>query len=295
MRAKIIILMLFCAISSMAQRQEVPLKEWKFSTDGKNWKAVSVPHIDKSVSGKCYYRTNCGFENKYTHAELLFSRQQKDLKVRADGWRLHHGENGSRGFRIDASQVFAPKEYVKVPGMLDGPGMMRELMKEFPIEIEKEDGTLDCDVSLVASGLQGYETRIDNWSVTVAVLSVNAQKAVVEVSATPLDTWPKDSLSFTIYSPDDKYVTHEIVPAKSGEPSTVRLEIDNPQLSTDKKSYTYEVDLSLFATANSFKTGQPEAVPRDSYRKAFTIKAAPMASHPAFGKERPGRKKKTRR
>lgn len=301
-RTKILVLMLFCAISTMAQRQEVPLEGWICSQDGKNWNKVT-PALAKKMKGKeCRYRCIGIVENKFEHAELQFESPMKDADITVNGEKIKDGERSSKGYRVDVSNIFRQERVlerrVELPNgeqMLDGPGMMKEVEKQAVVEVETKENFLSRPVKLVASGLQGYGTRIDDWSVSARTLSSSASVAVVEVSATPLDAAPKDSLSFTIYSPDDKYVTHEIVPAKSGEPSTVRLEIANPQLSTDKKSYTYEVDLSLFATANSFKTGQPEAVPRDSYRKAFTIKAAPMASHPAFGKERPGRKKKARR
>lgn len=87
-------------------------------------------------------------------------------------------------------------------------------------------------------------------------------------------------------------VAYDIVPASSGKPAVVQLTIKNPTFPAKGVAATYEVDISLFATAKNFSTGKPEADSRDSYRLPFTIKAAPMASHPAFGKGKKSKKVK---
>ena len=277
-RTKILVLMLFCAISTMAQRQEVPLEGWICSQDGKNWNKVT-PALAKKMKGKeCRYRCIGIVENKFEHAELQFEAPMKDADITVNGEKIKDGERSSKGYRVDVSNIFRQERVlerrVELPNgeqMLDGPGMMKEVEKQAVVEVETKENFLSRPVKLVASGLQGYGTRIDDWSVSARTLSSSASVAVVEVTATPLGTWAKDSLSFTAYSPADQMVAYDIVPASSGKPAVVQLTIKNPTFPAKGVAATYEVDISLFATAKNFSTGKPEADSRDSFRLPFTI------------------------
>lgn len=240
-----------------------------------------TPALAKKMKGKeCRYRCIGIVENKFEHAELQFEAPMKDADITVNGEKIKDGERSSKGYRVDVSNIFQQarvlERRVELPDgvqMLDGPGMVKEVEKQAVIEVETKENFLSRPVKLVASGLQGYGTRIDDWSVSARTLSSSASEAVVEVTATPLNTWAKDSLSFTAYSPADKMVAYDIVPASSGKPALVQLTIKNPTFPAKGVAATYEVDISLFATVKNFSTGKPEADSRDSYRLPFTIKA----------------------
>lgn len=279
-RTKILVLMLFCAISSMAQRQEVPLEGWICSQDGKHWEKATPALVKKMKGKECTYRCITFVENKFEHAELIFDMPLKDADITVNDEKIKEGERSSKGYRVDVSNIFQQvrvlERRVELPNgeqMLDGPGMIKEVEKRAVIEVETKENFLSRPVKLVASGLQGYNTRIDDWSVSARTLSATASEAVVEVTATPLNTWSKDSLSFTAYSPADKMVAYDIVPASSGKPAVVQLTIKNPTFPAKGVAATYEVDIAVFATAKNFSTGKPEAQSRDSFRLPFTIKA----------------------
>ena len=284
MRTKLLCLTCFVAVAAMAQRQEVNLTEWQYSQDGKNKKLVSVPYKGKGGT----YLTRALVKNEYEYAELQFGKPLKGADIYINGKKLGKGETSDKGYRVDASVIFQEVNIItKTPDgqkMLDGPRMVHEIQKEAVIKVETDEA-LNCPVKLVCSGMVGYGTRIDDWSVYARTVSADADKAVIEIGAKALRTWGNDSLSFTVYSPADKFVAYAVTNAKNDKVSTVQIEIPHPQLSTKNAAATYEVDIALFATAKNFSTGKPEAHSRDSYRLPFIIKGTATK-----GKKKKGKK-----
>ena len=130
-------MLVLVATAALAQRQEINLKKWQFSHDGKTWEEVVIPHdwaiggpFDKKWDLQCvaieqngeteateksgrsgalpwigegHYRTQIVIPDGFSHGELVFDGAMSEPVVKVNGEVAGEWKYGYNAFRIDIS------------------------------------------------------------------------------------------------------------------------------------------------------------------------------------------------
>ena len=259
------ILALLCAASGGAQtRQEMTLNEgWQFSRDGHSWQTVSVPH-DWAISGpfdkkwdlqvvaieqngetqateksgrsgalpwigEGHYKQLFTIPSNFSgHAELVFDGAMAEPTVKVNGRKAGYWAYGYNTFRVDVT-----------PFIIKGQNSLEVDLQNLEESSRWYPGAgIYRPVKLVLTGKQ----HLDRWGCYFRTLSIEADKAEVEVTATAeggnaIEVSILDNMGQTLAS------AHNDI--EKGGPTCTTMEVANPQLWSPEHPYLYTLRVQL--------------------------------------------------
>ena len=259
------ILALLCAASGGAQtRQEMTLNEgWQFSRDGHSWQTVSVPH-DWAISGpfdkkwdlqvvaieqngetqateksgrsgalpwigEGHYKQLFTIPSDFSgHAELVFDGAMAEPTVKVNGRKAGYWAYGYNTFRVDVT-----------PFIIKGQNSLEVDLQNLEESSRWYPGAgIYRPVKLVLTGKQ----HLDRWGCYFRTLSIEADKAEVEVTATAeggnaIEVSILDNMGQTLSS------AHNDI--EKGGPTCTTMEVANPQLWSPEHPYLYTLRVQL--------------------------------------------------
>ena len=256
---------LLVSLSVSAQRQEIMLSDnWQFSHDRQSWETVSVPHdwaiagpFDKKWDlqvvrieqngekeateksgrsgalpwiGEGYYRRLFRVPSQYAHAELVFDGAMAEPTVFVNGQKAGYWAYGYNTFRVDVTP------FIKKDG---GDNLLEVSLKNLEESSRWYPGAgIYRPVTLVLSG----QSRLDRWGTYFRTLSIDGQKAEVEVSAKAVGT---GAIEVSLINERGHVVVsaHNDVD-KEGQICTT-MEVDNPQLWSPEQPNLYRLRIQL--------------------------------------------------
>ena len=256
---------LLVSLSVSAQRQEITLSDnWQFSHDRQSWETVSVPHdwaiagpFDKKWDlqvvrieqngekeateksgrsgalpwiGEGYYRRLFRVPSQYAHAELVFDGAMAEPTVFVNGQKAGYWAYGYNTFRVDVTP------FIKKDG---GDNLLEVSLKNLEESSRWYPGAgIYRPVTLVLSG----QSRLDRWGTYFRTLSIDGQKAEVEVSAKAVGT---GAIEVSLINEKGHVVVsaHNDVD-KEGQICTT-MEVDNPQLWSPEQPNLYRLRIQL--------------------------------------------------
>ncbi len=273
MRVQCLLSFVLVAIGAMAQSHlEINLSEgWEFSRDKVNWQSVTVPH-DWAISGpfdkkwdlqvvaikengedvateksgrsgalpwigKGYYKTTFSVPVSYKHVQLVLDGAMADPRVYVNGREAGHWAYGYNAFIVDVSP------YIHADGRANDLEVILENKEEsnrwYP------GGGIYRPVKLVMT--QGFNA-LDTWGMYVRTLSIDADKATLQVehqleAGSSLD-WDYQ-LIITLTDASGKVVaTKRTVPDGMGH-FAAQLTVDHPSLWSPESPYLYYISTTL--------------------------------------------------
>ena len=259
------ILALLCAASGGAQtRQEMTLNEgWQFSRDGHSWQTVSVPH-DWAISGpfdkkwdlqvvaieqngetqateksgrsgalpwigEGHYKQLFTIPSDFSgHAELVFDGAMSEPTVKVNGRKAGYWAYGYNTFRVDVT-----------PFIIKGQNSLEVDLQNLEESSRWYPGAgIYRPVKLVLTGKQ----HLDRWGCYFRTLSIEADKAEVEVTATAEGG---NAIEVSILDNKGQTLASAHNDIKKGGPTCTTMEVANPQLWSPEHPYLYTLRVQL--------------------------------------------------
>ena len=259
------ILALLCAASGGAQtRQEMTLNEgWQFSRDGHSWQTVSVPH-DWAISGpfdkkwdlqvvaieqngetqateksgrsgalpwigEGHYKQLFTIPSNFSgHAELVFDGAMAEPTVKVNGRKAGYWAYGYNTFRVDVT-----------PFIIKGQNSLEVDLQNLEESSRWYPGAgIYRPVKLVLTGKQ----HLDRWGCYFRTLSIEADKAEVEVTATAEGG---NAIEVSILDNKGQTLASAHNDIKKGGPTCTTMEVANPQLWSPEHPYLYTLRVQL--------------------------------------------------
>lgn len=214
------------------ERREINLKTWEFSRDNKSWEQVQIPHdwaiagpFDKKWDlqrvaieqngeteateksgrsgalpwiGEGWYRTTVDIPQGYEAAELVFDGAMAEPRVSINGQEAGYWAYGYNAFRVDVTP-FMKQQPTSITSELDISVHLQnveESSRWYP------GAGLYRPVKLVLTP----KTHIDDWSIYVRTMSIDKDKAVVDVEAKVVNP-VKGLAKISLTSPDGRSVS----------------------------------------------------------------------------------------
>jgi len=259
------ILALLCAASGGAQtRQEMTLNEgWQFSRDGHSWQTVSVPH-DWAISGpfdkkwdlqvvaieqngetqateksgrsgalpwigEGHYKQLFTIPSNFSgHAELVFDGAMAEPTVKVNGRKAGYWAYGYNTFRVDVT-----------PFIIKGQNSLEVDLQNLEESSRWYPGAgIYRPVKLVLTGKQ----HLDRWGCYFRTLSIEADKAEVEVTATAEGG---NAIEVSILDNKGQTLASAHNDIEKGGPTCTTMEVANPQLWSPEHPYLYTLRVQL--------------------------------------------------
>ena len=259
------ILALLCAASGGAQtRQEMTLNEgWQFSRDGHSWQTVSVPH-DWAISGpfdkkwdlqvvaieqngetqateksgrsgalpwigEGHYKQLFTIPSDFSvHAELVFDGAMAEPTVKVNGRKAGYWAYGYNTFRVDVT-----------PFIIKGQNSLEVDLQNLEESSRWYPGAgIYRPVKLVLTGKQ----HLDRWGCYFRTLSIEADKAEVEVTATAEGG---NAIEVSILDNKGQTLASAHNDIEKGGPTCTTMEVANPQLWSPEHPYLYTLRVQL--------------------------------------------------
>ena len=259
------ILALLCAASGGAQtRQEMTLNEgWQFSRDGHSWQTVSVPH-DWAISGpfdkkwdlqvvaieqngetqateksgrsgalpwigEGHYKQLFTIPSNFSgHAELVFDGAMAEPTVKVNGRKAGYWAYGYNTFRVDVT-----------PFIIKGQNSLEVDLQNLEESSRWYPGAgIYRPVKLVLTGKQ----HLDRWGCYFRTLSIEADKAEVEVTATAEGC---NAIEVSILDNKGQTLASAHNDIEKGGPTCTTMEVANPQLWSPEHPYLYTLRVQL--------------------------------------------------
>ena len=278
MKLKTLTLLLLCSTAAWAQRQEINLKEWKFSHDGKSWEQVQVPHdwaiagpFDKKWDlqrvaieqngeteateksgrsgalpwiGEGFYETDVAIPSGFNHAELVFDGAMSEPEVTVNGHVAGGWKYGYNAFRVDVS-----------PWVKKSPMHIRVHLKNMEESSRWYPGAgLYRPVKLVLAGANKHKARLDEWGTFVRTTQLGEGRAELEMDA-KVDGFKAGrnvKVLFNLLDSDGnpiKYTTAAIA-ADGTSHATLSLsapkDVERIHAWTPETPYLYQVEVMLY-------------------------------------------------
>ena len=272
MKLKLLFVALFLSQLLVAQtRREIQLKTWEFSRDNKVWNKVQVPHdwaiagpFDKKWDlqrvaitqngeteateksgrsgalpwiGEGWYRCRVEIPEGYEAAELVFDGAMAEPRVTINGQDAGYWAYGYNAFRVDATP------YMKA-GKLDiGVHLqnLEESSRWYP------GAGLYRPVTLILT----QKAHFDDWSLYARTMSIDGDKAELEVEGKIVNASGNMVVSLTLSSPDGKQ--HTGSGPKRLEPDGkfyAKFIVKDPKLWSPETPYLYSIRAAVYDQGN---------------------------------------------
>ena len=246
---------------SAQTRREVNLKTWEFSRDNKTWEKVQIPHdwaiagpFDKKWDlqkvaitqngeteateksgrsgalpwiGEGWYRTSIDVPAGYEAAELVFDGAMAEPRVTINGEEAGYWAYGYNAFRVDATP------YVK-SGRMDITVHLQnveESSRWYP------GAGLYRPVTLVLMP----KTHIADWSLYARTMTVENDKAIVEVEYKVVNPDKNMVGTVTLFSPDGRTAGGHDIRIEHDGKVYAKFTIRNPKLWSPETPYLYKI------------------------------------------------------
>ena len=252
-------------------RREVNLKTWEFSRDKQTWTKVNIPHdwaiagpFDKKWDlqkvaitqngeteateksgrsgalpwiGEGWYRTTVEVPQGYDAAELVFDGAMAEPRVSINGMETAYWAYGYNAFRVDVSRFLTSPPTT----------VTRELDIDVHLQNLEESSRwypgagLYRPVKLVLT----QKTHLDDWSIFVRTVSLEDDKALLDIDAKVINAGPGMMGYISLQTPDGKSVGGGNVPINDDGTFHMRWVVRKPQLWTPETPclYTVRVDV----------------------------------------------------
>ena len=243
-------------------RKEMSLKRWQFSRDGLLWQQVEIPH-DWAISGpfdkkwdlqvvaieqngekeateksgrsgalpwigEGRYKTTFRVPSAYKHAELVFDGAMAEPTVYVNGKKAGYWAYGYNTFRVDAT-----------PYLNGGDNLVEVSLKNVEESSRWYPGAgLYRPVKLVLTGA----ARIDPWRTYFRTLSIDGDKAEVEVST---KTQGGGAVEVSIINRQGHVVAAAHNDVDPDGQTCTTLEIEKPELWSPESPYLYKLRVQL--------------------------------------------------
>ena len=252
-------------------RREVNLKTWEFSRDKQTWTKVNIPHdwaiagpFDKKWDlqkvaitqngeteateksgrsgalpwiGEGWYRTTVEVPQGYDAAELVFDGAMAEPRVSINGMETAYWAYGYNAFRVDVSRFLTSPPTT----------VTRELDIDVHLQNLEESSRwypgagLYRPVKLVLT----QKTRLDDWSIFVRTVSLEDDKALLDIDAKVINAGPGMMGYISLQTPDGKSVGGGNVPINDDGTFHMRWVVRKPQLWTPETPYLYTVRVDV--------------------------------------------------
>ena len=248
------------------QRREINLKTWDFSRDSLSWQQVEIPHdwaiagpFDKKWDlqrvaiaqngeteaseksgrsgslpwiGEGWYRTSVTIPEGYEAAELVFDGAMSEPRVTVNGTEAGYWAYGYNAFRVDATP------WLKA-GKLDiGVHLknVEESSRWYP------GAGLYRPVKLVLT----QKTHFDEWGIFARTMSIDKDKAVVEVEAQLVN--PGKGVAQVFLTGPDGHVVGSSGDTRIEHDGKVyaKFTVENPLLWSPETPYLYTVRVEVY-------------------------------------------------
>ncbi len=265
LRLQTLLLCLVITLAAAAQRQKFNLRHWQFSRDKVNWQAVVVPH-DWAISGpfdkkwdlqnvaieqngetqateksgrsgalpwigEGHYKTTVHIEEPVQHAELIFDGAMSEPVVKINGQEAGRWAYGYNAFRIDATSFLKVGENTievdlnnveESSRWYPGAGLYR------PVELELTP-----------------KLYIDSWNTFVRTLSIEGDKAMINVSAKVVEAEGDCQVKVQVMDDEGQVVAQKKERVDITRQISVDLAVPQPQLWSPESPYLYTLNVSL--------------------------------------------------
>ena len=269
---KLILVMLLLAQVAMGQtRREINLKAWEFSRDHQSWTQVQIPHdwaiagpFDKQWDlqrvaieqngeteateksgrsgalpwiGEGWYRTTVEIPQGFDAAELVFDGAMAEPRVSVNGQEAGYWAYGYNAFRVDVSRFLTSPPTT----------VTRELDIDVHLQNLEESSRwypgagLYRPVKLVLT----QKTHLDDWSIFVRTVSLEDDKALLDIDAKVINAGPGMMGYISLQTPDGKSVGGGNVPINDDGTFHMRWVVRKPQLWTPETPYLYTVRVDV--------------------------------------------------
>ena len=252
-------------------RREVNLKTWEFSRDKQTWTKVNIPHdwaiagpFDKKWDlqkvaitqngeteateksgrsgalpwiGEGWYRTTVEVPQGYEAAELVFDGAMAEPRVSINGMETAYWAYGYNAFRVDVTP-FLTKQPTSLTSELDISVHLQnveESSRWYP------GAGLYRPVKLVLT----QKTHLDDWSIFVRTVSLEDDKALLDIDAKVINAGPGMMGYISLQTPDGKSVGGGNVPINDDGTFHMRWVVRKPQLWTPETPYLYTVRVDV--------------------------------------------------
>lgn len=253
------------------ERREINLKTWEFSRDNKSWEQVQIPHdwaiagpFDKKWDlqrvaieqngeteateksgrsgalpwiGEGWYRTTVDIPQGYEAAELVFDGAMAEPRVSINGQEAGYWAYGYNAFRVDVTP-FMKQQPTSITSELDISVHLQnveESSRWYP------GAGLYRPVKLVLTP----KTHIDDWSIYVRTMSIDKDKAVVDVEAKVVNP-VKGLAQISLTSPDGRSVSSGDISIEPDGKIYATLNVANPELWTPETPYLHQVTVQVY-------------------------------------------------
>lgn len=253
------------------ERREINLKTWEFSRDNKSWEQVQIPHdwaiagpFDKKWDlqrvaieqngeteateksgrsgalpwiGEGWYRTTVDIPQGYEAAELVFDGAMAEPRVSINGQEAGYWAYGYNAFRVDVTP-FMKQQPTSITSELDISVHLQnveESSRWYP------GAGLYRPVKLVLTP----KTHIDDWSIYVRTMSIDKDKAVVDVEAKVVNP-VKGLAKISLTSPDGRSVSSGDISIEPDGKIYATLNVANPELWTPETPYLHQVTVQVY-------------------------------------------------
>ena len=272
--------LLLSATAFGQQRREIQLKTWEFSRDNSTWKQVVIPHdwaiagpFDKKWDlqtvrieqngekqateksgrsgalpwiGEGWYRTTIDIPQGYEAAELVFDGAMAEPRVTINGQEAGYWAYGYNAFRIDATP------YLKAGKLAINVHLqnVEESSRWYP------GAGLYRPVKLVLT----QKTFIDEWSIFARTMSIDKDKATVEVEARVVNP-QKGAAQIFLTAPDGQTASSGDTRIEADGKVYAKFQVKNPQLWSPETPNLYQVKVEVYKNhhelldSKSIKTG----------------------------------------
>ena len=270
MKLKALFVFLLSGLSASAQeRCEINLKTWEFSRDQQTWTKVQIPHdwaiagpFDKKWDlqrvaitqngeteateksgrsgalpwiGEGWYRCTVDIPRGYEAAELVFDGAMAEPRVSVNGQEAGYWAYGYNAFRVDATPYLAN-------GRMDiGVHLqnVEESSRWYP------GAGLYRPVKLVLT----QKTHIDDWSLYVRTMTIDADKAVVEAEAKVINAGNDMVALMTLVSPDGQEVGSKDLRMAADGKVYAKFTVKAPKLWSPETPYLYILETKVLKGA----------------------------------------------
>ena len=270
MKLKALFVFLLSGLSASAQeRCEINLKTWEFSRDQQTWTKVQIPHdwaiagpFDKKWDlqrvaitqngeteateksgrsgalpwiGEGWYRCTVDVPRGYEAAELVFDGAMAEPRVSVNGQEAGYWAYGYNAFRVDATPYLAN-------GRMDiGVHLqnVEESSRWYP------GAGLYRPVKLVLT----QKTHIDDWSLYVRTMTIDADKAVVEAEAKVINAGNDMVALMTLVGPDGQEVGSKDLRMAADGKVYAKFTVKAPKLWSPETPYLYILETKVLKGA----------------------------------------------
>ena len=277
---KLKLLFLLLCLNQMVAGQtrcEINLKTWEFSSDNTTWREVQIPHdwaiagpFDKKWDlqkvaitqngeteateksgrsgalpwiGEGWYRCSVEIPQGYDAAELVFDGAMAEPRVSINGQEAGYWAYGYNAFRVDVTP-FLNKQPTSLTSDLDISVHLQnveESSRWYP------GAGLYRPVKLVLT----QKSHIDDWSLFARTMSIDGDKAVLEVEGKIVNPSENMLLGVTLTSPDGHQ--HQGSHPMRIEPDGkfyATFTVQSPKLWSPETPYLYSIKAVLYNQAN---------------------------------------------